>query len=813
MNFILELFIRGAAVALVGLLAYLAAKRMGVSLQARMLALMILSLLALPAVVSFAPRWSIIPAPTAPVTGSAAKIESDDSIYVSSLPAQELAPVDLIEEAASPPHRKWEAPHIFLAIYCLGVSVSVLILALATLKLRRIHRDSLPADDSRIPAELRDVVRVANHRGGVPMTYGLWRATILLPHEWRDWSDERLRAVLAHEEAHVKRRDPLMNMLAHLARAIHWPNPLVWWLVRKWRETSECACDELALESGIARDALATAIYDLARQNQEAMPLLASGMATVVEHRVRRVLEHKISRSIWRGNLVIALSLILGAMAGVLAQKPLKEEESLKALLKKAEEHFQVGAYDDAQAIYHQILRLDRYSAEARRGLEQVDLRRGGLIRVVDENWEIPVPEPSAGGGNDALDTIKAKLDRLIIPEFDAGPMTLSEAIELLGKLSIEQDSEETEENRKGVNILIDERKLKASSPESLTKKFSLQLSDVPLGVILKYLTELTEVSMRVEPYAVVIVPKEDRRNALFTRRYRIPDGAFEDSPKSYLEERGIEFEVEGSSALYIPKQRALVVRHTAETLNKIDEIVSSLLVKSESGYVIYTAGTDRFTVKNRELCQEQLPPFSTYKIPNTLFALEFGLVDSPSSSQTYPAENYPQQEWWPQSWARDHTLKSAFQHSVVWFYQELAAQMELPIVRALLERWRYGNATVTGDPKLYWLGGSLRISPNEQVQFIRRLREDQLRLSDTTMKSFRQIALSEKQGDRILYAKTGTGDFGRGWIAWYVGWVEGAENGPHDFAILCRESSFDKAHALRAEITDEVLAEIGFRK
>ena len=79
-----------------------------------------------------------------------------------------------------------------------------------------------------------------------PMTTGIVSPCVLLPVAWREWPDDTLRAVLAHENAHIARRDSLMALLSHANRAIFWFHPLAWWLERTLAVTAEQACDEKA---------------------------------------------------------------------------------------------------------------------------------------------------------------------------------------------------------------------------------------------------------------------------------------------------------------------------------------------------------------------------------------------------------------------------------------------------------------------------------------------------------------------------------------------------------------------------------------
>jgi beta-lactamase regulating signal transducer with metallopeptidase domain len=79
-----------------------------------------------------------------------------------------------------------------------------------------------------------------------PVTTGILSPVVLLPTSWREWPDDKLAAVLAHENAHIVRRDALVTFLAHLNRAIFWFHPLAWWLERTLAVTAEHACDDAA---------------------------------------------------------------------------------------------------------------------------------------------------------------------------------------------------------------------------------------------------------------------------------------------------------------------------------------------------------------------------------------------------------------------------------------------------------------------------------------------------------------------------------------------------------------------------------------
>jgi hypothetical protein len=91
----------------------------------------------------------------------------------------------------------------------------------------------------------------------MPMTWGLWRARLLVPDDAVAWPPDRRGHVLLHELGHVKRRDCLSQLCAQLACAIYWFNPLVWFASRRMQVERERACDDLVLTHGAQPSAYA----------------------------------------------------------------------------------------------------------------------------------------------------------------------------------------------------------------------------------------------------------------------------------------------------------------------------------------------------------------------------------------------------------------------------------------------------------------------------------------------------------------------------------------------------------------------------
>jgi len=141
-----------------------------------------------------------------------------------------------------------------------GLIIALVPLALGVVSLWLLKRRTRPITDGprvdlfvRLKRELgisRRVDLVQSEARTVPMTWGLRRGTLVLPAHAAGWSPDRLRAVLLHELAHLKRRDPLTQIVGRLACALHWFNPLAWLLLRRMVAEHERACDDMVLAAG-----------------------------------------------------------------------------------------------------------------------------------------------------------------------------------------------------------------------------------------------------------------------------------------------------------------------------------------------------------------------------------------------------------------------------------------------------------------------------------------------------------------------------------------------------------------------------------
>jgi beta-lactamase regulating signal transducer with metallopeptidase domain len=124
------------------------------------------------------------------------------------------------------------------------------------------------------------VTMLTSTHAAMPAVHGLWRARLLLPAQAQAWTAERRRVVLLHELAHVLRRDVAVQILARLAAAVHWFNPLAHMAVRQLRIEQERACDDVVLACGPSGTEYADHLVEIA-QGGRASLAGADGWVTV----------------------------------------------------------------------------------------------------------------------------------------------------------------------------------------------------------------------------------------------------------------------------------------------------------------------------------------------------------------------------------------------------------------------------------------------------------------------------------------------------------------------------------------------------
>ena len=205
-------------------------------------------------------------------------------------------------------------------IWLVGFFVSLLPLLVGLFQLtritRRARRDNSGEWCNRVDAMRgqlgieRPVACVQSAAMRMPVTWGAIRPVLILPEGADEWSDERKRMVLLHELAHVKRFDWATQMVAHMACAVHWFNPLAWFAARRMRVEREQACDDLVISSGSRPSDYADELLKIATSlqggsllNWTAVPMARKSS---LEGRLLSILDGRRSRAAVNRLIVIA---------------------------------------------------------------------------------------------------------------------------------------------------------------------------------------------------------------------------------------------------------------------------------------------------------------------------------------------------------------------------------------------------------------------------------------------------------------------------------------------------------------------------
>ncbi len=333
--------------------------------------------------------------------------------------------------------------------------------------------------------------------------------------------------------------------------------------------------------------------------------------------------------------------------------------EEVKKLLLEGKQFFQTGRYDLAIKRYDQVLNLDPYNSAARKGQEQAtkakaeyaidgyNEARSRMLWEVDRRWQSPVRDYSFNRdtvgtrGDSNLPDNQAllnKLTRIIIPQIQFRDATVREDIDFLKQKSMELDTTESDPAKRGVNIVlklesaaavttvavlpdagsepgipgleepapavVEVAAVSTSLVDPAEARITLSLRQIPLLEALNYIANLAGLKVKVDEYAVAVVPQGEPVDYLVTKEYRVkPDfiptqssGAGADTGgfggggnttvgaentglierqavKAFLEGNGVKFPP-GATANFLPSSSRLIVRNSQENIDLIDILV-----------------------------------------------------------------------------------------------------------------------------------------------------------------------------------------------------------------------------------------------
>ena len=299
----------------------------------------------------------------------------------------------------------------------------------------------------------------------------------------------------------------------------------------------------------------------------------------------------------------------------------------VEQLMNEAEGLYASARFDAAFNKYQMVLNLDPENRSARLGMEKINKqrssyaetayteRRSQMISDVARAWELPVPKINTGATTiveqspidmQGTSAISRKLQEIRLPQLSLTDETVREAVEKLQKKSRVLDTTETDPAKKGVNIVLKLDPAKEAVDGGT--KLNLSLNDLPLGEALKYIASAANLKVKIEPYAVAIVPLSEPTETLISKQYKVPPGFISSSAgsspsagalptagvpgasgtvgksgaKEFLESQGVTFPA-GASATYLASSSKLLVKNTQANLDLIDSLVEVSLATPPS--------------------------------------------------------------------------------------------------------------------------------------------------------------------------------------------------------------------------------------
>lgn len=221
---------------------------------------------------------------------------------------------------------------------------------------------------------------------------------------------------------------------------------------------------------------------------------------------------------------------------------------------------------------------------------------------------------------------------------------------------------------------------------------------------------------------------------------------------------------------------------------------------------LIYDRNENRYMGYDLERCNEAFCPASTFKIPNTLIALETGIA-IPESVFEWNGESRGIADW-----EKDFTLAEAFRASVVPVFQEIARRIEVDRMKYYTRLFAYGAMDITPENiDKFWLEGNSSISQYQQIYFLIKLYNLELPISEESMKQVKEMMLYETGENYTISGKTGWAIRQEESVTWFVGYLETSGN-VYFFAtnVAPNENSDMKSFGqVRIDLTKEILSRL----
>lgn len=222
-----------------------------------------------------------------------------------------------------------------------------------------------------------------------------------------------------------------------------------------------------------------------------------------------------------------------------------------------------------------------------------------------------------------------------------------------------------------------------------------------------------------------------------------------------------------------------------------------------EGSFVLYNSRENTWSVYDPDNARKRISPNSTYKIYDALLGLESGVISPESSVISWNGEACPFE-----AWEGDQDLNSAIKNSVNWYFQSIDSQLGSDSIKSFLHTIQYGNQQTGSDMDLYWTDSSLKISPLEQVELLKKFNENEFHFSPDNISAVKKALQLSSSDAGNFFGKTGTGRIdNRDVNGWFVGYVETSDN-TYYFSVNIKADS-NASGSAAAKIAMSVLSDL----
>ncbi len=220
-----------------------------------------------------------------------------------------------------------------------------------------------------------------------------------------------------------------------------------------------------------------------------------------------------------------------------------------------------------------------------------------------------------------------------------------------------------------------------------------------------------------------------------------------------------------------------------------------NVLHAAEENFIILDGITSEVVFELGPNINERISPCSTFKIALSLMGYEVGILIDANNPIWDFQEGYDD---FLEVWKSPQTPQSWMKYSCIWYSRVLVSQIGSDQVQSYLDLLEYGNRDISRGLTKAWVNSSIKISPKEQVEFIRKVLHGYFPISENSIQMTKKILFLEELPEGYkLFGKTGWGgsvketDDKNFEIAWFVGWIE-KDDRIFPFAYNIREDRID---------------------